>query len=73
MVLGAGINHTMTDDGDIEGFRFSCAQHETAKCLLINRKMFFRTSMIECTTNDLRYIKILMHAFWYNVVNNVFL
>jgi hypothetical protein len=53
-IITPGINHTMTDDGDIEGFRFSCAPAETAKCLPINRRMFFRTTMIECGTGDVR-------------------
>jgi hypothetical protein len=48
------INHTMTDDGDIEGFRFTCAPDESAHCLPVNRKMFFRTSMVECQMQDTR-------------------
>lgn len=48
------VNHTLADDGDIEGFRFTCDANERANCLPVNRKMFFRTSMVECNTSDPR-------------------
>jgi hypothetical protein len=51
-VITPCVNHTMTKNGDVEGFRFTCAPEETARCLPINRRMFFRTSMIECNMED---------------------
>jgi hypothetical protein len=51
-VITPCINHTMTEDGDIEGFRFTCKPSEVANCLPVNRRMFFRTSMVECATDS---------------------
>jgi hypothetical protein len=48
------VNHCMSMGGDIEGFRFTCEPTELAHCLPVNRKMFFRTSMVECNTCDSR-------------------
>jgi hypothetical protein len=56
-VITPGINHTITAGGDIEGFRFSCSPDESARCLPINRRMFFGTSMVECITHDDRMRK----------------
>jgi hypothetical protein len=53
-VITPCINHAMTMDGDIEGFRFTCEPSEVASNLPVNRKMFFRTSMVECCTDDHR-------------------
>jgi hypothetical protein len=50
------VNHTMADVGDIEGFRFTCNTRESSKCLPVNRRMFFRTSMVECTTDNDRML-----------------
>jgi hypothetical protein len=44
-----GINHSIDANGDVEGFRFTCSPNNTAKCLPVNRKMFFRTSMVNKT------------------------
>ena len=46
-VIAACINHNMTEDGMVEGFSFTCNGRETASCLPITRKMFYRTSMVE--------------------------
>jgi hypothetical protein len=48
------VNHAMSANGDIEGFRFTCRPCNTAKCLPVNRRMFHRTSMVECNTSDSR-------------------
>jgi hypothetical protein len=45
-VITPTINHSMDANGDVEGFRFTCGASNTAKCLPVNRKMFFRTSMV---------------------------
>jgi hypothetical protein len=46
------INHNLNEDGNVEGFRFTCSSHNPARCLPVNRRMFFRTSMVECNTSD---------------------
>ena len=42
-------NHCMSDQGMIEGFRFTMGPKENHQYLPMNRRMFFRHSMVECT------------------------
>jgi hypothetical protein len=41
-------NHCMSEQGMIEGFRFTVSSKERSSCLPVCRKMFFRHSMVEC-------------------------
>ena len=41
-------NHCMSEQGMIEGFRFTVDPRESSSCLPVCRKMFFRHSMVEC-------------------------
>lgn len=41
-------NHCMSEQGMIEGFRFTMNPTERSSCLPMPRKMFFRHSMVEC-------------------------
>jgi len=41
-------NHCMSEQGMIEGFRFTVDSRERSSCLPMCRKMFFRHSMVEC-------------------------
>lgn len=41
-------NHCMSEQGMIEGFRFTMSPKERSSCLPVCRKMFFRHSMVEC-------------------------
>lgn len=41
-------NHCMSEQGMIEGFRFTVGCNEGSGILPISRKMFFRHSMVEC-------------------------
>jgi hypothetical protein len=43
-------NHCISEDGTMQGFRYSCDATDKSGCLPMQRKMFFRTSMIECRT-----------------------
>lgn len=44
----AMLNHNVSPEGDVEGFRFTCCEKGMAACMPLSRKMFFRHSMIEC-------------------------
>ena len=46
------VNHCVSRGGDIEGFRFTCKQHELASCLPMHHGMFFNTAMVECILGD---------------------
>lgn len=41
-------NHCMSEQGMIEGFRFTMNANEKSSCLPVCRKLFFRHSMVEC-------------------------
>jgi hypothetical protein len=41
-------NHCMSEQGMIEGFRFTVDPKERSSCIPVCRKMFFRHSMVEC-------------------------
>lgn len=41
-------NHCMSEQGMVEGYRFSIHAREISSILPISRKMFFRHSMVEC-------------------------
>jgi hypothetical protein len=43
-------NHCISDDGTMQGFKFTCNGSDKSNCLPMQRKMFFRTSMLECKT-----------------------
>jgi hypothetical protein len=43
-------NHCISDDGTMQGFKFTCNGSDKSSCLPMQRKMFFRTSMLECKT-----------------------
>ena len=43
-------NHCMSEQGMVEGFRFSIHAKEISSIMPISRKMFFRHSMVECTS-----------------------
>lgn len=42
-------NHCISDHGDAMGFKFGCPAQASADAIPINREMFFRHSMVECT------------------------
>lgn len=46
--ITAALNHCMNQSGEIEGFSYTCSGSDSASCLPLNRKMFFRCSMVEC-------------------------
>lgn len=46
--ITAALNHCMNQSGEIEGFSYTCSASDTASCLPLNRKMFFRCSVVEC-------------------------
>ena len=41
-------NHCMSEQGMVEGFRFTVGTNEGSGILPISRKLFFRHSMVEC-------------------------
>jgi hypothetical protein len=45
-------NHCMSDQGMIEGFRFTMSAKENHQYLPMNRRMFFRHSMVECSPSS---------------------
>jgi hypothetical protein len=45
-------NHCMSEQGMAEGFRFSLGRGENNQFLPMNRRMFFRHSMVECLPSD---------------------
>jgi hypothetical protein len=47
-VITASMNHHITEGGEICGFRFTCSGSDVASVFPVSRKMFFRTSMVEC-------------------------
>lgn len=44
------LNHHVSRDGLVQGFRFTCNGGEPSSRIPINRQMFFRYSMAECTS-----------------------
>jgi len=48
-------NHHINEDGEAEGFRYTCSGRDLANCLPITRKMFFRYSMTECSQSRVTF------------------
>jgi hypothetical protein len=48
-------NHCISENGTMQGFRYTCSASDKSHCLPMHRKMFFRTSMVECKTGGSDY------------------
>jgi hypothetical protein len=54
-------NHCMSQQGMVEGFRFSMNPKENNQFMPMNRRMFFRHSMVECHSSPLPSHTCLYH------------
>lgn len=51
--ISAMPNHHINSIGEIEGFRFTCGMQELSHCIPFGRRMFHRTTMVECEAKKL--------------------